>query len=200
MKTTTMTMAAAAAALTLGAAATAEAAALPQEFKSVMNGANAGTGSFGDGLALFSLDGELGSAVLTWNISVSNAMDFSALGGGGAGGDGVTGLHLHQAPLGSNGPVIYNILADVDAIGATAGGTELSGTWTSAEGLDTYYALFRDQTGFLDVYANLHTETYPAGAIRGQLEAAAVPVPAALPLGAAAFGLLGLVARRGRRD
>ena len=196
---TTIKTIAAAGALACGLATAAGAAPLPQGFAAMLSGANAGTASPAMGGALFALDGEMGSASLSWTIAVSADIDFTAFGGGGAGGDSATAMHIHGAPPGLNGPVIYDFLADADAIAADGGGTALSGVWSSAEGLDAHYALFRDVTGFTDAYVNLHTQGFAPGAIRGQIESASeVPLPAAAPLAALGLAALGFAARRPR--
>ncbi|MGG7564766.1 CHRD domain-containing protein [Rhodovulum sp. DZ06] len=188
---------AAAAALAGLAAGAAQAAHLPKDFKAVMNNGPAGTASPADGLALLSLDGPMGAATLSYDITISNALDFTGFGGGGAGGDAATAMHIHQAPPGMNGPVVLDLLADADSITATAGGTQISGVWTSAEGLDSIYAMIEFASGFTDFYVNLHSQTYAAGAIRGQIEAPAdVPLPAAASFMALGLAAMGVAARR----
>ncbi|MEO6130989.1 MAG: CHRD domain-containing protein [Saprospiraceae bacterium] len=66
----------------------------------------------------------------------------------------VTGAHIHQAAIGSNGGVIFPLTSFIN-------GNVLTGTW--------------DATGFLDalsagdLYVNVHTVNNPGGEIRGQL-------------------------------
>lgn len=188
-------------AFAIACAGAAEAAHLPKAFKSVLNAEQAGTTEMADGFALLELNGTPGAATLWYSITVSEGLDFSAFGGGGGGGDMATALHIHNAGFGANGPVVYNVLTDPDTtVSAVLGGTRIEGTWDSSEGLDTYYALFEQSSGWTDFYFNLHSEDYPAGAIRGQIEtAAAVPLPAAAPFLAAGLAALGAVQLRRRR-
>jgi len=96
-------------------------------------------------------------------------------------GDDVTLMHIHGAPRGENGPVIFGVISpddDIDDREFTLnddGSVTISGTWDSGDG-ETDLEEFADQVsdaGFeqeLDFYWNIHTEEFPAGEIRGQLE------------------------------
>lgn len=88
-----------------------------------------------------------------------------------------TSAHIHNAPAGSNGPVVFGF--------ASSGwGLTGSATWT---GLSQAHidALFDN-----DLYINFHTTAFPGGEIRGQI----VPAPGALAL--AGVGLAFTVRRR----
>jgi hypothetical protein len=85
--------------------------------------------------------------------------------------DNVTASHIHKAPVGVNGPVIFPLFTggpppfDPDnPVG--------SGVWLSAENLVDLL------TGYY--YVNVHSSDYPAGEIRGQI--AAVPSLTYLPV------------------
>jgi hypothetical protein len=98
--------------------------------------------------------------------------------------------HIHEAPAGSNGPIIVH-LWDIGTLTATATGFTLfvaSTTVTDAQEA----SLLAGNT-----YFNIHTLTFRGGEIRGQI--AVTPIPAALPLLATALGGIGLVAWRRRR-
>lgn len=90
----------------------------------------------------------------------------------------VTAAHIHQAPPGVAGPVIFPLT------GAPGGMTYVSVdnfSLTPAQGLTL-------TTG--GYYVNVHSQAFPGGEIRGQLAATAVPEPAtmiALVAGAAAL-------------
>lgn len=135
---------------------------------------------------------------LAYDILVGDPLDFF-----GAGGEPeqVVGMHIHAAPAGVNGGVIFNILNDDDlSLEAAPGGTRVSGLWDDADGGDIGVfaaALLAtapgQDTGY---YVNVHTAENPGGEIRGQI--IATPVPAALGLMGAGLAGLGLMARRRR--
>jgi len=91
------------------------------------------------------------------------------------------GAHIHMAPAGSNGPVIFDF-ANPD------------GTWP-LEGMATWSNLSEMQVDALfngGLYVNFHTTTFPPGEVRGQITL--IPTP-----GPAAFAVLGLGAALTRR-
>jgi hypothetical protein len=69
--------------------------------------------------------------------------------------------HIHQAPVGSNGPikVTLNVPASGTA-GASAGCKDLSATPALVNAIKSTPGAF---------YVNVHNTTFPGGAIRGQL-------------------------------
>ena len=72
----------------------------------------------------------------------------------------ITGAHIHVGAAGSPGPVVV----DLDPFGASVTGNMVSHcVVTSAE---TAAAIIANPSGY---YVNVHTTTYPGGAIRGQL-------------------------------
>lgn len=73
-----------------------------------------------------------------------------------------TASHLHRAPAGTNGPVVYTL----------AGPGFPSGHQGTVQVDPSDVPLLLNQ-GF---YCNVHTQTYPAGEIRGQVRVTGTPV------------------------
>ena len=78
----------------------------------------------------------------------------------------VTGFHIHQAPVGVNGPIIVDFTGVAPLVPAGTGFT------FTATGLLLPTA---SEAAFLGggTYVNIHTAAFPGGAIRGQLFSAA---------------------------
>lgn len=83
-----------------------------------------------------------------------------------------TGLHIHAAPKGANGPVLYN-LADIAGEPASGFDSPVSGMFQLVPQTAAGQTLsVQDQTDLLnggDLYVNLHTQDVPSGEIRGQI-------------------------------
>lgn len=94
----------------------------------------------------------------------------------------VTVAHFHNAPAGTPGPVVYDLIASGDGTAGATSGT-MSGTWTPAEGLTANLSsLLAD-----GIYVNLHSSTFPGGELRGQWQV--VPEPTSfLLVGGVAVG------------
>jgi CHRD domain len=69
--------------------------------------------------------------------------------------------HIHQAPVGVNGPIVVNLLGTI-----SESGTLLKFEGTRDVPADIAAALRENPAGF---YVNLHTTIDPTGAMRGQL-------------------------------
>ncbi len=87
------------------------------------------------------------------------------------------GSHLHNAPLGSNGPVVFGF-NNPDGTWPTSG----SATWMNVPA-NMVSELFAG-----NLYANFHTTDFPSGEVRGQVRL--VPAPGAAALGGCAALLL----------
>ena len=102
-------------------------------------------------------------------------------------------VHLHGAPVGVDGAVVYDLGAVVDSAGPVTIGTfEVPSSLAFAgvsKPIDGSLAAAINSSPFL-FYMNLHTDVFPGGEVRGQLAVAPIPVPAALWLLAPALGLL----------
>jgi hypothetical protein len=92
------------------------------------------------------------------------------------------GAHIHNAAFGVNGPIIFNL----GGTGGTSYNTSNMFTLTAAQETELLANRY---------YVNVHTQTFPGGEIRGQLN----PVPEPATMLALAGGAAALVARRRRR-
>lgn len=118
--------------------------------------------------------------------------------------DDVIGLHFHNAPAGSNGPVVFGILGsptlggvlnpaltdDGDDLMVDAATGTITGVWETSD-TPALTQSFLDLLNADMLYLNVHTEAFRGGATRGQI----VPEPASVALLALACGAW-LVRRR----
>ena len=127
---------------------------------------NAGAGD-ADGTGSASITVDAATGEVCWDLTVENIAD-------------VTASHLHEGATGVDGGVVVPL--DVDGFsGASDGCVDASDA-----DLD---AIVADPAGF---YVNIHTEDYPAGAIRGQLALASPDTAMAQPA-SSSWAALGLV-------
>ncbi|MFC3076524.1 CHRD domain-containing protein [Phenylobacterium terrae] len=91
--------------------------------------------------------------------------------------DNVGAAHLHDAPAGASGGVVYGFRGlpfndlDGDTVtvnGPGVGGT-ISGEWDANEGFNTTLTAKIPDLLNDEIYINFHTPAFPAGEIRGQL-------------------------------
>ena len=76
---------------------------------------------------------------------------------------GVTASHIHKAPIGVNGSVIFGF---APPLGTTSGAFNGVVNPTAAQVADLFAGLY---------YVNIHTTAFPGGEIRGQLAGDATP-------------------------
>ena len=115
--------------------------------------------------------------------------------------DDVTAAHIHRAPAGANGPVVFGFInpnndQNDDLIVDPAAGTIFSG-WDLNEGNNTTLAAELSNLFNENLYVNIHSVEFPAGEIRGQI--ALIPIPATLPLFVVALAALGVGSWRARK-
>ncbi len=169
---------------------------------------------------------EVGPAAmrLSFDLLFDPVLDFRPLVNGASGGHhggaphdfigdpdtAVSLAHIHFAPRGAAGPVVFDLFDPVPESPTSVtfnpdGSTRVMGIWGPADGTapiwDVAMAMMTAMPGEdTDYYFNIHTLGDPAGAIRGQIVAAAdvapIPLPAAAWMLLAALGLLGVRARR----
>lgn len=119
-----------------------------------------------DGTGLALLTIDDGAATVDWTFTVNNIEST------------IIGAHIHQAPAGVNGPIVVDF------------SSQLSGSGLSDPDL---LAVVANPSGF---YVNIHTPSFPAGAIRGQLRS--VPEPGMLGIVGLALGVLVMARRHAR--
>ncbi|HJQ39018.1 MAG TPA: CHRD domain-containing protein [Thermoanaerobaculia bacterium] len=75
-------------------------------------------------------------------------------------GSPINNFHIHEAPAGTNGPVVFDIIG--------LGGTFTNGTMTGTFPINAAVAqrILQNPSNF---YVNVHTNQFPGGAVRGQL-------------------------------
>jgi hypothetical protein len=97
-----------------------------------------------------------------------------------------TQFHIHNAPFGSNGPVVL----DIGAAAISGNNINFDVTLPSQLAFNTLKTLLDAREG----YFNIHTAKYSTGEIRGQIAPVVVPEPVALA--SLGMGLITLVRRR----
>jgi hypothetical protein len=114
--------------------------------------------------------------------------------------DNLTLAHIHRAPVGSNGPVVFGFFGSpinettpgetvVTPFATGVGGT-ITGKWDAGEGNNTTLTAELSNLFAGGLYLNFHTRGFPGGEVRGQITP--VPAPAGVVLGLVGVGTLGL--------
>ncbi|SHJ32305.1 Ca2+-binding protein, RTX toxin-related [Palleronia salina] len=161
--------------------------------------AGAGTGSAATGTGLGVYDP--GTGELAYRLTVSG-LDFGTTVSGfptrqtADTADDVLVAHIHNAPRGTNGAVVFNFLVE-DDLTATLnpdGSWTLSGVWDADENIAPFAPTFGTAAPGteLDLYFNIHTTAFTGGEIRGQIVSAADDTPNSVTGTAGDDTLLGL--------
>ncbi len=138
----------------------------------------------------------------TFQLTVDDVLDtvsfgLAALNLSGA----VSGTHIHMAPMGANGGVVFNMLTagNFDSLGPIMAGPFALPNSFTVSGSNKSVGSLADMINAApwNFYVNLHTlPSFGGGEIRGQL--APVPEVGTYAMMALGLGLLGFVARRRR--
>jgi hypothetical protein len=120
----------------------------------------------GSGTASIVIDPAAGTAC--WNLTAENIMP-------------VTQSHIHIGAEGESGDIVVPL--DVDGFEGSS-----EGCIEPMEDAAVLQEIVDNPAGY---YVNLHTEDFPAGAIRGQLAASGSPPNTALPVADGSLGLIG---------
>jgi hypothetical protein len=107
-------------------------------------------------------------------------------------GGAVVGAHFHNAPPGANGPIVRGY--DPALFPSPSGTVPLA--WTATDPQPLTPALVAELLAGR-IYFNIHTQQYPMGEIRANLDSP-VPEPGTWALLASGLGLIGLAKRRRR--
>lgn len=162
-------------------------------FTATLNAAQVvgGTASPATGTATLTLNAA--QDTLTYSITLTG-LDLDGLQTPADPSDNVTNFHFHAAAVGVNGPVVFGLIApghDPDDLAINPVAGTVSGAWENTDVNPLSGQLANLLAGGL--YLNVHTTTYPGGAIRGQV----LPVPPNVleipTLGAAGLVLVALL-------
>lgn len=147
------------------------------------------------GIGFFELNDAMNA--LSYDITLFG-LDIDGLQTPGNVNDNATRFHIHAAPAGNNGGIVFGMKDpnhDLDDLVINAATGRITGVWDGVEGnlgttLGAQLAnLFAD-----GLYFNVHTPDYPGGEVRGQI--LLIPEPGAWLLCLLGWGSLWLTNRR----
>jgi hypothetical protein len=172
----------------LGTLIPAVAAAVNVPFTAILNGAQEvppreTPGSWtGSG----ALTGDPGAYILTYTVTYSGLLGAIAS----------PFAHIHNAPFGTNGPIVHDLDgANVAPIAGSTSGT-ITGDWRFDDATRPLTDALAAQFLAGNLYFNIHTTQFTPGEIRGQLSP--IPEPSAVLLMALGVAGLALTLRRRR--
>ena len=95
------------------------------------------------------------------------------VGGADSVGNPESAIHIHVGAVGANGPILRNLMVEADSDDPTAG--EFEGEFELSD--EQVATLIND-----GLYVNLHTMSFPAGELRGQIDIEPTVMVAGIPL------------------
>jgi hypothetical protein len=104
--------------------------------------------------------------------------------------DNATRFHIHAAPAGSNGGIVFGMKDpnhDLDDLVINPVTGRITGVWDGTEGNGTTLAAQLNSLLNNGLYFNVHTPDHPGGEIRGQI---LIPEPSGVSLVLALLGFL----------
>ena len=81
----------------------------------------------------------------------------------------VTAVHFHNAPAGTNGPVVRDLMSNLN-------GNSVTGAWKRVETMTPITNALIAEAYNQNIYINLHTVNNPGGEIRGQLRSGSLNI------------------------
>jgi hypothetical protein len=147
-----------------------------------------GTGGFGR----FVLSADMTS--LSYDITLFG-LDIDGLQTPGILNDNAARFHIHAAPRGSNGGIVFGMKDpnhDLDDLVINPGTSRITGVWDGLEGNGTTLAAQLPALLANGLYFNVHTPDHTGGEVRGQIM---IPEPSSLAL----LGICGLALVRRRQ-
>lgn len=142
----------------------------------------------GTGFATAELIGSPGSWILNYEVTYFNLLGVIA----------APFAHIHNAPFGQNGAIVHDLDgANVAPIAGSTAGT-IIGDWRFDDSEDPLTDVLAQELFQGNLYFNIHTDQFPNGEIRGQINqvpVSQVPEPGSL-MGLALAGSAGLLLGR----